>query len=370
MKKVMKSAVVAFALALSLSLGAGVTANAAKVTVKSVKSVDKLTGNKTITLAKGKKATLKTTVTVTPNKAANKKVTYKSSNKKVATVTSKGVIKAVKKGTAKITVTSKKKNSKGKKVTAKVTVKVVNGKVTKVSLNKKKGEIVAGATTQVKATVKASKGANKVLKWSSSDTSVAKVVKGKSGYATITGVSAGKAVITAQATDGTGKKATFTVLVKGTTVKLTAGQDITAKFTLSGDKSVVDDFNSIVTVAGLADTATVKVTVENKEVNKTVKEAREYITANYNKKTAVTVTLKAAEAEKYGIVATLLAPLTSIKSVEVDGVVFTDITATSFKVGTKTYTYHVIDKNTIVIDDHVAADFTAIKAITATNNDY
>ena len=38
------------------------------------------------------------------------KVTYKSSNKKVATVSSKGVITAKKKGTAKITVKSGKKS--------------------------------------------------------------------------------------------------------------------------------------------------------------------------------------------------------------------------------------------------------------------
>ena len=86
MKKMAKTAVVALALALSLSFGVSTTANA-KVTVKKVVSVNKLTGSKKITLTKGKKATLKTTVTVKPNKAANKKVTYKSSKKAVASVT-------------------------------------------------------------------------------------------------------------------------------------------------------------------------------------------------------------------------------------------------------------------------------------------
>ena len=47
-----------------------------------------------------------------------KKVTWKSSNKKIATVTSKGKVKGVKKGTAKITATVSKK-----KYTCKVTVK-------------------------------------------------------------------------------------------------------------------------------------------------------------------------------------------------------------------------------------------------------
>lgn len=94
-----------FLSALLLFAGVGGTVKASpKVNVKKVTSVNSLTGSKTIKLAKGKKATLKTTVSVTPNKTANKKVTYESSNTKVATVTSKGVITGKKAGTAKIIV--------------------------------------------------------------------------------------------------------------------------------------------------------------------------------------------------------------------------------------------------------------------------
>lgn len=59
---------------------------------------------KTITVKKGKKAAL--LYQVYP---VNKKVTFKSSNKKVVTVTSKGVVKGVRKGTAKITIKAGKK---------------------------------------------------------------------------------------------------------------------------------------------------------------------------------------------------------------------------------------------------------------------
>ncbi|MBQ9014992.1 MAG: Ig-like domain-containing protein [Firmicutes bacterium] len=69
-------------------------------------------------MKKGKKKTLK--ATVSPSNAANKAVTWKSSNKKVATVTSKGVVKAKKKGKATITVTTKDGK---KKATCKITVK-------------------------------------------------------------------------------------------------------------------------------------------------------------------------------------------------------------------------------------------------------
>ena len=67
---------VMFLSALVWIAGTGGTVEAAsKISVKKVASVSSLTGKKTIRLAKGKKATLKTTVTATPNKKANKKVT-------------------------------------------------------------------------------------------------------------------------------------------------------------------------------------------------------------------------------------------------------------------------------------------------------
>ena len=56
-----------------------------------------------------------------PQKApmlTDEKVTYRSSDKKIATVTSKGVVKGIRKGTATITV-----QSGSKKLTCKVTVK-------------------------------------------------------------------------------------------------------------------------------------------------------------------------------------------------------------------------------------------------------
>ena len=91
---------------------------------KAVKSVALKIGKKKVTkqtyfLVKGKTATLK--VSVNPSKA-KKSVSYKSSNKKIATVSKKGKIKAKKAGTAKITVTVKGKN--GKKKTSYVKIKV------------------------------------------------------------------------------------------------------------------------------------------------------------------------------------------------------------------------------------------------------
>ena len=68
------------------------------------------------TIQKGKTYTL--VPTIAPTNATNKKLTYSSNNKNVATVTSNGTIKAINGGTAVITV----KTSNGKKATCKVTV--------------------------------------------------------------------------------------------------------------------------------------------------------------------------------------------------------------------------------------------------------
>ena len=108
------------------------TANGKKATVKvTVKQATKkvvlkvgkkvVTG-KTYTLKKGKKATVKATVTDAKGKkvtSGNQKITWTTSNKKVATISKSGKITAKKAGTVKITA----KTADGKKVTFKVKVK-------------------------------------------------------------------------------------------------------------------------------------------------------------------------------------------------------------------------------------------------------
>ena len=68
-----------------------------------------------------KNKTIKFAVTVAPSNANNKGLTYSSSNKKVATVNSKGVIKGIKAGT--VIITAKAKDSSKKVVKIKVKVK-------------------------------------------------------------------------------------------------------------------------------------------------------------------------------------------------------------------------------------------------------
>ena len=157
-----------------------------KVTVQkaAVKTTKITTTTKSLTLAKG--ATYKklaSSIAVTPV-TSKEKVTYSSSNKKVATVSSKGVIKAKKAGTAKITVKSGKK-----KVV--VTVKVTGVKTTNLSGVPATKNVSKGKSFKIKA-IATPKNTDEKITFKSSNKKVATVtskgvVKGlKKGAATIT----------------------------------------------------------------------------------------------------------------------------------------------------------------------------------------
>lgn len=157
-----------------------------KVTVQkaAVKTTKITTTTKSLTLAKG--ATYKklaSFIAVTPV-TSKEKVTYSSSNKKVATVSSKGVIKAKKAGTAKITV-----KSGSKKVV--VTVKVTGVKTTNLSGVPAAKSVSKGKSFKIKA-IATPKNTDEKITFKSSNKKVATVtskgvVKGlKKGTATIT----------------------------------------------------------------------------------------------------------------------------------------------------------------------------------------
>lgn len=141
---------------------------------------------------------LKATVT-----GKSKKVTWSSSNKKIATVSSKGKVTAKKAGTAVITA---KANGK----TAKCTVTVIKPSI---KLNQKKATIyTTGMTTlQLKPTIK---GASSKVKWSSGNKKIATVnANGK-----VTAKKAGKVTITAKANGKTAKCKVTVVAIKKPTL--------------------------------------------------------------------------------------------------------------------------------------------------------
>lgn len=146
------------------------------------------------TLAKGKTTTLKPVLAPV---TSQQKVTYKSSNKKIVTVSSKGVIKAVKPGKATITV---KSGSKSKKVTVVVTVKT-----TKITGVPSKATVKKGKTLTLKAK-RTPSDSTEAIKYTTSNAKVATV----SSKGVIKGVNRGTATITV--TSG-GKKVTCKVTV-------------------------------------------------------------------------------------------------------------------------------------------------------------
>ena len=145
----------------------------------------------TLTLKRGE--TGKLTATVEPADAANKSVTWTSSNKKVATVDSKGNIKTLKVGTADITV---KAADGGFAAVCKLTVEAPS--VSGITLDKESASLLEGDTLQLTAAVAPEDAGNKGLKWSSSDAGVAAVDE----KGLVTAVKAGTADITVTTDDG------------------------------------------------------------------------------------------------------------------------------------------------------------------------
>lgn len=155
------------------------------------------------TMVKGTSYTLK--ATVGPTTASNKKVTWTSSNKRVATVSATGVVKAVRPGTAVITC----KTADGTGIIAKCTITSVI-RVSKIKLNKTAAVIKKGGRVALRATVTPANASNKAVTWTSSNKKIATVTR--SGV--VVGKKAGRVVITCKAKDGSGKYARCTIVVK------------------------------------------------------------------------------------------------------------------------------------------------------------
>ena len=199
MKRSKKMFTVMLALCVALSMAmASVTANAATKKPKKIY----LKATSTTVDIKGK---VKVSVYKTKPSKASKSVKWKSSNKKVATVSKSGYVTGKKKGTVKITATSKK-NKKAKKT---IKIKVKNLKAKSVTMSKKSMSMFVTKKVALKATVKGSAGFyNQGVTWKTSNKRVATV--DSKGNVVAKGV--GSATITATERGGS-KKATCAVKV-------------------------------------------------------------------------------------------------------------------------------------------------------------
>lgn len=160
-------------------------------------------------IAAGKKLTLK--AKILPENASNQKLTWRSSNKKVATVSSAGVVKLKRNsGGKKVKITAT--TTDGSKISASWKITSMKGIVKKVRISGRK-TVKAGKTLKLKARITASRKANRKLLWKSSNTKYATV--NSKGVVKAKKSAKGKTVkVTAMATDGSNKKATIKIKVK------------------------------------------------------------------------------------------------------------------------------------------------------------
>ncbi len=192
----------------TITATAGGKTAACRITVsKKVIEVTSVTLNKeALELTEGEEESL--TVTVKPDDATDKTVSWSSSAPEIATV-EEGKITALKEGKAVITA-----KAGDKEATCEVTVNKRFIPVESVTLDKTAIMLKEDESMVLTATVKPDDATDKTVSWSSSDTGVVTVSAGR-----VTSVKEGKATITARAGD---KEATCEVIVSKRFIEVTS----------------------------------------------------------------------------------------------------------------------------------------------------
>lgn len=157
----------------------------------------------------GKK--LELSAIIFPVNATSKKLLWKSSDPKVASVSQSGIVTMAKKsGGKKVIITAIATDGSG--IKGSWGIISMKGIVKKVKV-KGKSKVTAGKSVKLKVTVKATKKAHKKLFWTSSNIQYA-TVNDKGVVKTKKAGKGKKVKITAMATDGSGKKSSITIKIK------------------------------------------------------------------------------------------------------------------------------------------------------------
>ncbi len=253
-----------------------------KIPVK-VKSLSLHTKKKTLT-KKNQKYTLKPTIT--PSNATNQTLTWKSSNKAVATVDKNGIVTALKNGTATITATTT--DGSKKSATCKITVKIADVKVTSLKLSETKlvfhevGKIIDG----IQCEIFPANATNKRLYWYSMNENIATV--GSKGIVLATGI--GETDIVVAAMDGSGVTTSCHIVVDAPYPEITLDKDtinfnkIGATMPLNANISQMEQVQKIIYTSSNEDVASV--------------DENGIITANANGKATITVSLALYTSDK------------------------------------------------------------------------
>lgn len=171
------------------------------------KSVEKLSVSvETKTLYVGQKVNLK--VVIAPS-GASQKVTFRSDNPKIVSVSDKGVVTAKKIGTAKITIMTAGKNAAGEKLSKTVTF-TVKDSVRSLSVKAEKKKLVVGENITLKPVV-LPETAPQGVAYKSSDKEVIGV--SASGFVTAKKPGIAKITVTTSGKNAEGKKLSKTVII-------------------------------------------------------------------------------------------------------------------------------------------------------------
>ena len=156
----------------------------------------------------------KLSTTIYPSNATNKKVTWKSSNTKYATVNSNGNVTIKPAGAGKsVKITAKAEDGSGVSKTVTLKIQPNTVKVTKLKIKPSKTTVTAGKSVKLTAVITPSNAANKKVTWKSSNTKYATV--NSKGVVVTKKAGRGKNVkITAISKDNSKIKATFTLRIK------------------------------------------------------------------------------------------------------------------------------------------------------------
>lgn len=167
------------------------------------------------TLTVGDELTLKTTIS--PDDASNQDIKWSSDDEKVASVSEKGIVKALSAGTAVITAAAEDGSDVEGTCTITVTAADTDIKAASITVTPDKVSLNVGGTKQLTKTIAPEDTTNKNVTWSSSNESVATVTED----GLIKAIAKGTAVITATAEDGSDVTGTCTVTVtENTTPKI------------------------------------------------------------------------------------------------------------------------------------------------------
>lgn len=135
------------------------------------------------------------TVSILPKDATNQSIIWKSSDESIATISDKGILKAIKEGNATITAST----SNDIKTTCQVAVSAKAIEVETIQLSFTEFGLYEGNTKAITAKILPENATDKTIKWTSSDPSIASI----DDTGIITGISAGS--VTIKATSGDGK---------------------------------------------------------------------------------------------------------------------------------------------------------------------